>query len=69
MAEKELYIKDGDEIVLDESEHASNLLPWFKVAKEKNLVIKYVDLDSNGKITIEELLKLIVEEVKEEEKA
>ena len=38
-------LKQGDEILISELEHASNLLPWFKIAKETKAVIKYVELD------------------------
>ena len=40
-------LKKGDVIVLSESEHASNLLPWFEVAHETGALIEYVSLDEN----------------------
>lgn len=36
-------LNEGDEILLNTLEHASNLLPWFELAKEKNLIIKYIE--------------------------
>lgn len=51
-------LKPGDEILISELEHASNLLPWFKVAKETGAIIKYVKLDNN-KITVESFRKSI----------
>ena len=36
-------LNSGDEILLTKSEHASNVLPWFYLAKEKDLVIKYIE--------------------------
>jgi len=44
-------LQEGDEILISELEHASNLLPWFKVAKETGAVIKYVKLEDK-KITV-----------------
>lgn len=46
------YINEGDEILLSYSEHASNVLPWFQVAKIKKAIIKYVPLDKDGRITL-----------------
>ncbi len=44
-------LKNGDEIILSQSEHASNVLPWFEVARITGATIKYVMLDSKGKVT------------------
>lgn len=52
------YLNEGDEIILSEAEHASNLLPWFEVAKEKNLSIIFAPLE-NGRVTVESVLKII----------
>ena len=44
-------INEGDEILISELEHASNVLPWFKIAHEKGAKVTYVKLDENNKIT------------------
>ena len=31
------YLKDGDEVILNKAEHASNILPWLILKKEKNI--------------------------------
>ena len=49
-------LNKGDEILISELEHASNILPWFKLAKETGAVIKYVKLDDK-KITLESFKK------------
>lgn len=41
------YLNEGDEILTTKSEHASLLLPLFELAKQKKLVIKYIDLVNN----------------------
>lgn len=46
-------IEKGDEILIDEGEHASNVLPWFVIAKQKGAIVKYIPLDKEGKVTIE----------------
>ena len=52
-------LKSGDEVIISESEHAANVLPWFILAKEIGIVIKYVDLSSNYEVTIENLKNVI----------
>ena len=40
-------LKPGDEILLSEAEHASNILPWFMVAKRTGAIIKYLPFKQN----------------------
>lgn len=54
----------GDEIILSEEEHASNVLPWFNVAKSTGAVIKYVPLTKEGDITEDNLRKVISRKTK-----
>ena len=58
------YIQEGDEIITTELEHHSNVLPWMNVAKKKNATLKYIDLDSTGRITVEAFKKTITEKSK-----
>ena len=58
------WIDEGDEIVLSLAEHASNVLPWFKVAKERKAVIKYAPLDERGCITPENLKSVMSKKTK-----
>ena len=58
------FLKEGDEILLTEAEHASNVLPWFKVAEMTGAVIKYIPLDKDGRLTVENLKKTISEKTK-----
>ena len=53
------YLKAGDEIIVDEAEHASNTLPWFKVAEKTGAVIKFIPLDEKGAICKENLVKTL----------
>jgi len=45
-------LKEGDEILLSEMEHHSNLVPWQLLAKEVGAVIKYVPFNESGQIRI-----------------
>ena len=57
------YLKKGDEIILSVAEHASNVLPWFRIAELTGAVIKYVDI-VNGRILAENLRKVISNKTK-----
>ena len=52
-------LKSGDEIILSEGEHASNVLPWFKVSQMTGAKITYVPLNEEGRLTEENLQKVI----------
>ena len=58
------FLKEGDEIILTEAEHASNVLPWFKVSELTGAVIKYITLDEEGRATPENLEKVISSKTK-----
>ncbi len=49
----EHVLDPGDEVILSDSEHASNVLPWFRLANKKGIVIKYVSLDDNFHVTMD----------------
>ena len=53
------HLKTGDEVLITESEHASNALPWFVLQKEMGIIVKYITLDSDYGITIDNLKKAI----------
>jgi len=52
-------LKENDEIIISKSEHASNILPWFKLSNQKKLKIKYAELDEDYSITLESIKKVI----------
>ena len=58
------FLNKGDEIILSEAEHASDLLPWYKVAAEKGAAIKFIPLDENGVLTVDNLKKVISKNTK-----
>ena len=41
------YLHKGDEVLLTKSEHASNVLPWYKLRDEIGIDIKFIELDNN----------------------
>lgn len=54
----------GDEVLLTRSEHASNLLPWFELADKLKLKIKYIELDENHEVLLENVEKAISDRTK-----
>ena len=57
-------IRPGDEIVLSEMEHHSNLVPWQLLAQEKGANLKFFRIDDNGEIDPGQIEDLIGERVK-----
>jgi cysteine desulfurase/selenocysteine lyase len=49
------FLKAGDEVVLTEMEHHSNIVPWQILAKEKGIVLKYVPVELDGTFDIEKV--------------
>jgi cysteine desulfurase/selenocysteine lyase len=58
------FIEAGDEIVISIAEHHSNLVPWQQVAKAKGATLKYIYLDSVGRITQQEIAAKITDKTK-----
>ena len=53
------FLHEGDEILLSIEEHASNILPWFKVAEITKAFIRYLPLEEDGRISIETYKKYL----------
>ncbi len=55
------FLDEGDVILTTEMEHHSNMVPWFSLAEEKNLSIKFIQITNEGKLDLkhyQSLLKL-----------
>lgn len=57
-------IKQNDEIVLSIMEHHSNLVPWQRVARDKKAILKYMYINRNFEIPIEEIERKITPRTK-----
>ena len=57
-------LKNGDEVIISEAEHASNVLPWFVLEKDLGIIVKYVNLSDKNEVTIENLKKVITDKTK-----
>lgn len=58
------FLKAGDEVLITKAEHASNVLPWLELEKEIGIVVKYIPLDDNHKVTIENVKNSITKNTK-----
>lgn len=58
------YLEAGDGILITKAEHASNVLPWFRLAKQLDVLVNFIDLDDNHYVTIDNVLKAITPRTK-----
>ncbi|MDR6777957.1 MULTISPECIES: cysteine desulfurase [Paenibacillus] len=54
----------GDEIVITQMEHHSNLIPWQQVAKATGATLKYIPLQEDGSVDLADVEKTITENTK-----
>ena len=57
-------LKPGDEILLTEMEHHSNLVPWQQLAKKKKIVVKYIPLTKEGNLDFQAYKKILSKKTK-----
>ena len=60
----EAFIKEGDEVIVTEAEHHSNIVPWQLMCKRKGAVLKVLPIDDSGHLILEKLDQLITERTK-----
>ncbi|MBL6758715.1 MAG: SufS family cysteine desulfurase [Pelagibacteraceae bacterium] len=60
----EKFINEGDEIISTELEHHANYVPWHFLRKKKNAIIKFIPIDDDGNLLIDQLPKLITNKTK-----
>jgi len=58
------YLEAGDEVLITTSEHASNVLPWFRLARELGIEINYIPLDDNYYVTMDNVKKAVTSKTK-----
>ncbi|MBT5495439.1 MAG: cysteine desulfurase [Alphaproteobacteria bacterium] len=57
-------LQPGDEIIITDMEHHSNIVPWQLMRDERGLILKYVSCTDDGEFRIEDLAKLITPKTK-----
>ena len=53
------FLKAGDEVVLTEMEHHSNIVPWQMLAKDKNIILKFVPVELDGALDLEKVKTIV----------
>jgi cysteine desulfurase/selenocysteine lyase len=57
-------LREGDEIVITPMEHHSNLIPWQQAAKATGATLKYIPLQPDGTISLEDVEATVTENTK-----
>lgn len=60
----EKFLQAGDEILITEMEHHSNIVPWQQLAARKSLTLKFLPFDQNGKLELDQLDDYLTEKTK-----
>ena len=55
----ERFVKKGDNIIVSEAEHHSNIVPWQMLAQRQGVQIKVLPLDNDGSVCVDKLPELI----------
>ncbi|MBR2492943.1 MAG: cysteine desulfurase [Paludibacteraceae bacterium] len=57
----ETFLKEGDEIIISEMEHHSNIVPWQLLRTRKNITIKVIPFNEKGELDLETYSSLFTE--------
>jgi cysteine desulfurase/selenocysteine lyase len=57
-------LQEGDEVIISQMEHHSNIVPWQMICDEKNAKLKIIPINDEGDIIFEEFEKLITKRTK-----
>ena len=55
----EAFVKEGDEVVVTEAEHHSNIVPWQLMCKRKGAVLKVIPVDDYGHLKLDMLDEIV----------
>tara|TARA_Y100000814_G_scaffold175629_1_gene128347 strand:+ start:930 stop:2150 length:1221 start_codon:yes stop_codon:yes gene_type:complete len=58
------FIKKGDEIIISEMEHHSNIVPWQMICEENGIILKTINVFENGEIDLDNFKELISNKTK-----
>lgn len=55
----EAYVKEGDEVIVTEAEHHSNIVPWQMMCNRKGAVLKVLPVDDTGHLMVKNLDEIL----------
>jgi cysteine desulfurase/selenocysteine lyase len=57
-------LNEGDEIIISNMEHHSNIVPWYMLCQEKGAVLKIIPINEDGELMMDEFDRLLSEKTK-----
>lgn len=57
-------LQAGDEVIVSNMEHHSNIVPWFMICQEKGATLKVIPINEKGELILDEFDKLLTEKTK-----
>lgn len=60
----EAFVGEGDEVIVSEVEHHSDIVPWQMMCQRKKAVLKVLKVDDSGHLMVDSLNSLITERTK-----
>ena len=59
-----MIIEEGDEIIISQMEHHSNMVPWQNLCSQKKAVLKYIPVNEKGELILDEFKEMLNEKTK-----
>jgi cysteine desulfurase / selenocysteine lyase len=53
------YLEPGDEVIISEMEHHSNIVPWQQVCRERGATLKFIPINEHAELILEEYQRLL----------
>jgi cysteine desulfurase/selenocysteine lyase len=60
----ERFVRRGDEVMVTEAEHHSNIVPWQLLCERKGALLKVVPVDDTGRLQIEKIPEMLNEKTR-----
>lgn len=57
-------LHEGDEVLITLMEHHSDIVPWLMLRRRRNITLKFLDVDENGRLKLYKLSKLLTPKTK-----
>jgi cysteine desulfurase/selenocysteine lyase len=58
------FLNPGDEVIISEMEHHSNIVPWQQICQQRGAVLRAIPINERGEIILEEFDKLLSDRTK-----
>lgn len=60
----EAFVGEGDEVIVTEAEHHSNIVPWQMMCKRRGAVLRVLPVDNDGHLVVEKLDEILSDRTK-----